>query len=187
MLLLRKWARKKSKNPTEFGNFDLTISFLAELPETLPFTGCKSEKIRSYFGCSRAQKLQILKSNFAHKVLESINDPAFFIIRFLDSGIVWKGIQFLRFEYKINKKKVAPAAIRLWMKIRSKLWEILCLNGKSAFSEPLLIATDDPLVFITAFKGALTVAGTERIVDQLSEGAALLIGLKILADHLESF
>ena len=61
------------------------------------------------------------------------------------------------------------------------------MNGKSAFSEPLLIATDDPLVFITAFKGALTVAGTERIVDQLSEGAALLIGLKILADHLESF
>ena len=51
----------------------------------------------------------------------------------------------------------------------------LCLNGKSA--EPLLIAADDPLVLITAFEGALTVAGTERIVDQLSEGAALLIGL----------
>ena len=35
---------------TEFGNLDLTISFLAELPETLPFTGCKSENMRSYFG-----------------------------------------------------------------------------------------------------------------------------------------
>ena len=53
--------------------------------------------------------------------------------------------------------------------------------------EPLLIATDDPLVFVTPFKGALTVACTKRIVDQLSEGAALLIGLKILADHLEAF
>ena len=98
-----------------------------------------------------------------------------------------KGFNSYVLGTKLRFQKVAPAAIRLSTKIRSKLCEILCLNGKSAFSEPLLIATDDPLVFITAFKGALTVAGTERIVDQLSEGAALLIGLKILADHLESF
>lgn len=66
------------------------------------------------------------------------------------------------FNYQFScKNQIGAMSVRKWKK---------CF-------EPLLIATDDPLVLITAFQGTLTVAGTERIVDQLSEGAALLIGL----------
>ena len=65
------------------------------------------------------------------------------------------------FNYQFFKNQIGAMSVRKWKK---------CF-------EPLLIATDDPLVLITAFQGTLTVAGTERIVDQLSEGAALLIGL----------
>ena len=43
----------KLKSLTEFGNFDLTISFFAELPETFPFTGCNSAKTLSYLGYVR--------------------------------------------------------------------------------------------------------------------------------------
>ena len=52
--------------------------------------------------------------------------------------------------------------------------------SSSVCAEPWLIPADDPLVLVTSFERSLSITGAKRIVDQLTEGAALLIGLKIL-------
>merc|ERR1712123_152420 len=45
--------------------------------------------------------------------------------------------------------------------------------SSSVCAEPWLIPADDPLVLVTSFERSLSITGTKRIVDQLTEGAAL--------------